>query len=153
MLVATKSKCKTVKCIIYTRRIIGIIKYVEIIQYVFPKMFEYQRTEFISPKSLKFSIFFFLDNTTYNRNIIYKIIYYDLIIYYSTFLTPICMKMIVTKQKLKVNILWWLIWLYIYYFFSVRDLYIYQHFKYISNLYIICYFILNNNMVCSYQII
>lgn len=47
------------KCIIYTQRIIGIIKYVEIIQYVFPKMFKYQHTEFISPKPLKFSNYFF----------------------------------------------------------------------------------------------
>jgi len=58
MLVTTKSKCETVKCIIYTRII--IIKYVEIIQYVFPKMFEYQHTEFIiSPKLLKFSNYSF----------------------------------------------------------------------------------------------
>lgn len=59
MLVTIKSKCKTVKCIIYTRRIIGIIKYVKIIQSVFPKMVEYQHIKFISPKSLKFSNYFF----------------------------------------------------------------------------------------------
>lgn len=59
MLVTTKSKCETVKYIIHTRRIIGIIKYVEIIQYVFPKMFEYQPTAFILPKLLKFSNYFF----------------------------------------------------------------------------------------------